>query len=116
MRFNKQWRQDAHRILTIFGGLGMAEPEIATHRKRRLAVFLDGTWNAVDTNTNVWRMKSLCATKGTDDADQLIFYAKGVNGFWCRETSPVLKLAEAVFHRNYGITLLRDPAIRPAAV
>jgi uncharacterized protein (DUF2235 family) len=82
MRFNKQWRQDAHRILTIFGGLGMAEPEIATHRKRRLAVFLDGTWNAVDTNTNVWRMKSLCATKGTDDADQLIFYAKGVNGFW----------------------------------
>ena len=63
-------------------GLGMAEPEIATHRKRRLAVFLDGTWNAVDANTNVWRMKSLCATKGTDDVDQLIFYAKGVNGFW----------------------------------
>jgi uncharacterized protein (DUF2235 family) len=27
-------------------------------------------------------MKSLCATKGGDDVDQLIFYAKGVNGFW----------------------------------
>ena len=33
----------------------------ATHN-RRLAVFLDSTWNAeVGDDTNVWRMKSLCA-------------------------------------------------------
>jgi uncharacterized protein (DUF2235 family) len=30
-------------------------------QKKRLAVFLDGTWNAVGDNTNVWRLKSLCA-------------------------------------------------------
>jgi len=59
----------------------MVEPAIATHNKR-LAVFLDGTWNAVASNTNVWRMKSLCAAKGADGVDQMIHYAKGVNGFW----------------------------------
>lgn len=26
-------------------------------QKKRLAVFLDGTWNSVDSNTNVWRMR-----------------------------------------------------------
>lgn len=57
------------------------EPAIATSKKR-LAVFLDGTWNVVETNTNVWRMKSLCASKGTDGVEQLVYYAKGVNGFW----------------------------------
>lgn len=57
------------------------EPAIATSKKR-LAVFLDGTWNVVETNTNVWRMKSLCASKGADGVEQLVYYAKGVNGFW----------------------------------
>lgn len=36
-------------------------PEVAPQNKK-LAVFLDGTWNAVADNTNVWRMKSLCST------------------------------------------------------
>ncbi|MEJ0075231.1 MAG: DUF2235 domain-containing protein [Alphaproteobacteria bacterium] len=57
------------------------EPAIATNKKR-LAVFLDGTWNFVESNTNVWRMRSLCAPKGTDGIEQLFYYAKGVNGFW----------------------------------
>jgi uncharacterized protein (DUF2235 family) len=57
------------------------EPAIATNKKR-LSVFLDGTWNVVETNTNVWRMKSLCASRGTDGVAQLFYYAKGVNGFW----------------------------------
>lgn len=35
-------------------------------QQKRLAVFLDGTWNSVDTNTNVWRMRSLCAPTGKD--------------------------------------------------
>jgi len=48
---------------------------------KRLAVFLDGTWNAVGTNTNVWRMRCLCADTGTDGITQLRFYHNGVNGF-----------------------------------
>ncbi|HEV7601507.1 MAG TPA: DUF2235 domain-containing protein [Bradyrhizobium sp.] len=60
----------------------MAEPTIATQAKKRLAIFLDGTFNAVDDNTNVWRLKCVCAPKGGDNAEQLVYYAKGVNGFW----------------------------------
>ena len=41
-----------------------AAPVVAVgQQSKRLAVFLDGTWNAVDDNTNVWRMKALCAPK-----------------------------------------------------
>jgi hypothetical protein len=50
-------------------------------QQKRLAVFLDGTWNSVDTNTNVWRMRSLCAPTGQDGKPQLIYYSVGVNGF-----------------------------------
>ena len=28
---------------------------------KRLAIFLDGTWNTLNNNTNVWRLKSLTA-------------------------------------------------------
>ena len=49
---------------------------------KRLAVFLDGTWNVVGDNTNVWRLKSLCAPTGTDGTPQLAYYEKGVNGFF----------------------------------
>ena len=31
---------------------------------RRLAIFLDGTWNTLNNNTNVWRLKSLTAETG----------------------------------------------------
>ena len=44
-------------------------------------VFLDGTWNSVDSNTNVWRMRALCAAKGKDGKPQLVYYEVGVNGF-----------------------------------
>jgi uncharacterized protein (DUF2235 family) len=49
--------------------------------RKRLAIFLDGTWNSVGDNTNVWRLKSLCASRGADDAAQLCYYDVGVNGF-----------------------------------
>lgn len=52
-----------------------------TDTKKRLAVFLDGTWNAVGTNTNVWRLRSLCADHGEDGIQQLRYYGAGVNGF-----------------------------------
>lgn len=36
--------------------------------------FLDGRWNNVSDNTNVWRLKSLCAKS----PEQLIYYGAGV--------------------------------------
>lgn len=42
--------------------------------KKRIALFLDGTWNTVNDNTNVWRLKSLCARS----AEQLVYYSEGV--------------------------------------
>jgi uncharacterized protein (DUF2235 family) len=61
----------------------MAEaPKIAMPpRSKRLAVFLDGTWNAVGDNTNVWRLKSLCAPADSAGTKQLAYYERGVNGF-----------------------------------
>ncbi|WP_246413168.1 DUF2235 domain-containing protein [Methylobacterium brachythecii] len=50
-------------------------------QQKRLVVFLDGTWNSVDSNTNVWRMRALTAAKGKDGRPQLIYYGVGVNGF-----------------------------------
>jgi len=50
-------------------------------QQKRLVVFLDGTWNSVDSNTNVWRMQALCAAKGKDNKPQLVYYEVGVNGF-----------------------------------
>ena len=41
---------------------------------KRIALFLDGTWNTVDDNTNVWRLKSLCAS----DPVQISYYSAGV--------------------------------------
>jgi hypothetical protein len=46
--------------------------------QKRLAVFLDGTWNTVNDNTNVWRLKSLLAPKGPDGVEQLSYYSTGV--------------------------------------
>ena len=42
--------------------------------KKRIALFLDGTWNTVNDNTNVWRLKSLCAKS----SEQLVYYSAGV--------------------------------------
>lgn len=41
---------------------------------KRLALFLDGTWNTVTDNTNVYRLKSLCASRD----DQVCYYSAGV--------------------------------------
>ena len=45
---------------------------------KRLAVFLDGTTDTSEGNTNVWRARSLCAPHGTDDLGQIVFYSVGV--------------------------------------
>jgi uncharacterized protein (DUF2235 family) len=50
-------------------------------QQKRLAIFLDGTWNSINSNTNVWRMRALCAAKSQDGKPQLVYYEVGVNGF-----------------------------------
>ncbi|WP_024515165.1 DUF2235 domain-containing protein [Bradyrhizobium sp. Tv2a-2] len=52
----------------------------ADQKQKRLAAYLDGTWNSVDSNTNVWRMRALTASKSKDDRPQLVYYSVGVNG------------------------------------
>lgn len=72
-------------LLTFPVSAGAAEtesPAISIEQKKRLAIFLDGTWNAVDSNTNVWRMRALCAPTSRDGKHQAIYYEIGVNGFY----------------------------------
>jgi uncharacterized protein (DUF2235 family) len=57
------------------------EERALSKSRKRLALFLDGTWNSVGTNTNVWRMRCLCAEQDTEVTRQLRFYQQGVNGF-----------------------------------
>ncbi len=59
-------------------------PTLSTAQpKKRLALFLDGTWNSVGDNTNVWRLKSLRSPKSADGTtQQLAYYEIGVNGFF----------------------------------
>jgi uncharacterized protein (DUF2235 family) len=45
---------------------------------KRIALFLDGTWNTVSDNTNIWRMRALCAETSIDGARQTIYYDQGV--------------------------------------
>ena len=47
---------------------------IIEQKNKRIAIFLDGTWNEVRNNTNVWRLKSLCDV----GASQVVFYSQGV--------------------------------------
>ncbi|MBB4200707.1 hypothetical protein CCR94_01030 [Rhodoblastus sphagnicola] len=62
---------------------------------KRLCLFIDGTWNTIDNNTNVWRMYSLCAAKDDAGKRQLVYYTKGVG------TSVGAKLSGGLF--GYGI-------------
>jgi uncharacterized protein (DUF2235 family) len=55
--------------------------------KKRIGIFLDGTWNSVETNTNVWRLRSLCAEEDGNGVRQLAYYDEGVGtarGEWLR--------------------------------
>lgn len=43
-------------------------------KPNRVALFLDGTWNTTNDNTNVWRLKSLCKVS----PEQKVYYSAGV--------------------------------------
>ena len=49
---------------------------------KRLALFLDGTWNDPEDNTNVWRLKLLTADRGDDGVRQTVYYDEGVGTTW----------------------------------
>jgi uncharacterized protein (DUF2235 family) len=46
--------------------------------KKRLALFLDGTWNQVSDNTNVWRFRALFSPAGQDGCEQRAYYSTGL--------------------------------------
>ena len=54
----------------------MTDTQQAAAPDRRLAVFLDGTWDQATGNTNVWRLKSLCCSD--PESNQKVFYSAGV--------------------------------------
>lgn len=56
--------------------------EHAWSSRKRIGIFLDGTWNNTKSNTNVWRLAALCAAQGRDGAPQVTHYSIGVNGLW----------------------------------
>ena len=45
--------------------------------KKRLALFLDGTWNQVSDNTNIWRFRALFSLVGSDGCEQRAYYSTG---------------------------------------
>jgi hypothetical protein len=53
--------------------------ELASDQARkRIAIFLDGTWNTTNDNTNVWRLRALTAPVGADQVRQSIYYNAGL--------------------------------------
>lgn len=57
-------------------------PHPPTPSAKRIAMFLDGTWNDPRDNTNVWRLHGLCAPRGTDGVPQVSYYDAGVGTRW----------------------------------
>lgn len=46
--------------------------------KKRLALFLDGTWNTVSDNTNVWRLRAMFPSVSLDGCEQRAYYSTGL--------------------------------------
>ncbi len=46
--------------------------------QKRIACFWTGPGNTVSDNTNVWRLKALCAERSADGARQVAYYSRGV--------------------------------------
>jgi uncharacterized protein (DUF2235 family) len=46
--------------------------------RKRIAIYLDGTWNTIHDNTNIWRLRALTASVGKDRLHQCVFYNAGL--------------------------------------
>ncbi len=55
----------------------MPDPTPATPKKR-LALYLDGTWNQVSDNTNIWRFRALFSPASADGWEQRAYYSTGL--------------------------------------
>jgi uncharacterized protein (DUF2235 family) len=55
----------------------MADVSVAASKKR-LALYLDGTWNQVSDNTNVWRFRALFSPSSADGCEQRAYYSTGL--------------------------------------
>ena len=62
--------------------------------KRRLALFLDGTWNKEDDNTNVWRLRSLFSPVSSDGREQRAYYSTGLGTKYGEQARPLVHGAE----------------------
>ncbi|MDJ0700805.1 MAG: DUF2235 domain-containing protein [Woeseiaceae bacterium] len=49
---------------------------------KRLALFLDGTWNEPGDNTNVWRLRSMVSPRDGSGVEQRVYYDTGVGTHW----------------------------------
>src|SRR5262245_16617813 len=49
---------------------------------KRLAIFLDGTWNDPADDTNVWQLKELLAPHDLNGVVQMPYYDAGVGTKW----------------------------------
>jgi uncharacterized protein (DUF2235 family) len=49
---------------------------------KRIALFLDGTWNEPGDNTNVWRLKVMLAAADPSGISQIGYYDEGVGTHW----------------------------------
>jgi uncharacterized protein (DUF2235 family) len=56
----------------------MSDITVPTVQKRRLTLFLDGTWNEVSDNTNIWRLRALFSPVGLDGCEQRAYYSAGL--------------------------------------
>lgn len=56
----------------------MPDTSPSAEPKKRLALFLDGTWNTVSDNTNIWRLRSLVLPEGADGLEQRAYYSTGL--------------------------------------
>ncbi len=55
----------------------MPDPS-SSAQKKRLALYLDGTWNQVSDNTNIWRFRALFSPQSADGCAQRAYYSKGL--------------------------------------
>jgi uncharacterized protein (DUF2235 family) len=49
-----------------------------SRKPKQLALFLDGTWNTVSDNTNIWRFRSLFLPRNTEGREQRAYYSTGL--------------------------------------
>src|SRR5690348_13493692 len=53
-------------------------PDSSPASKKRLALYLDGTWNQVSDNTNIWRFRALFLPMSADGCEQRAYYSTGL--------------------------------------